>query len=71
MCGPADYDALQTCILRMMEVSAAGLTTYALHQTVRHFGASRKGRSKLPESPLTADAAGVPAEVTCDGYDPR
>jgi len=69
MCGPADYDALQTCILRMMEVSAAGLTTYALHQTVRHFGALRKDRPKLPESLLIADAAGTPAEVKCGGYD--
>jgi len=71
MCGPADFDALQTCILRMMEVSAAGLATYAMHRTVGCLGRLRREGSKLPESLLTADAPGALAEVKCGGCDPQ
>lgn len=35
MCGPADYHALQTCILRIAALSIAGLGAYAAHRVTR------------------------------------
>ncbi len=63
MCGPADYQALQTCIVRMVEVSAVGLTACALQQAVSYFGAFRADRLRLPETQLTADAVVALVEV--------
>ena len=34
MCGPPDFAALSTCITRLAELSAAGLTTYSVCKTV-------------------------------------
>lgn len=34
MCGPADFDALHTCIVRLAELSAAGLTTCSVYKTI-------------------------------------
>jgi len=42
MCGPADYVALQTCLLRAAELSAAGLTAYTLHGTIKYLKHCRK-----------------------------
>lgn len=33
MCGPADFEALHTCIIRLGELSVAGLTTYSVCKT--------------------------------------
>jgi hypothetical protein len=34
MCGPPDFDALHTSILRLAELSAAGLTGYSVYRVV-------------------------------------
>jgi hypothetical protein len=34
MCGPPDFDALHTAILRLGELSAAGLTGYSVYKVV-------------------------------------
>jgi hypothetical protein len=34
MCGPPDFDALHTSILRLGELSAAGLTGYSVYKVV-------------------------------------
>jgi hypothetical protein len=34
MCGPADFDALHTCVFRLTELSAAGLTSYSVYKAV-------------------------------------
>ena len=53
MCGPVDYHALQTCILRIAVLSIAGLTTYATHRVIRFF-------KNLPrESPARPDARAI------------
>ena len=33
MCGPADFGALHTCIVRLAELSAVGLAGYSVYQT--------------------------------------
>jgi len=43
MCGPADYHALQTCILRLTALSIAGLATYVIHRMVQFCKALRNG----------------------------
>jgi len=35
MCGPPDFAALETCVMRLAELSAAGLGTYAVCRTAR------------------------------------
>jgi hypothetical protein len=30
MCGPPDFGALNTCLIRLAELSAAGLATYSV-----------------------------------------
>jgi len=57
MCGPADFGALSTCIIRLAELSAAGLTTYSVCKTAslcRELRAKRREpREKaLPEAPV-------------------
>jgi len=49
VCGPADFDALNTCVIRLAELSAAGLTTYSVCKTAslcRQLRAKRGGREK-------------------------
>jgi hypothetical protein len=46
MCGPADYVALQTCLIRAAELSAAGLTACTLHGTFKYLNARRKKKKK-------------------------
>jgi hypothetical protein len=58
MCGPADFEALQTCIVRVLALSSAGLGTYVVRQTVQ---ALSDLRGKKPER-LEA----VPAADSCD-----
>lgn len=33
MCGPADFAALNTCIIHLAELSVAGLATYSVCKT--------------------------------------
>jgi len=35
MCSPVDFEALQTCIIRVAALSAAGLGTHAVRQAVQ------------------------------------
>lgn len=56
MCGPADFGALSTCIIRLAELSAAGLTTYSICKTAslcRELRARRREREQkaLPDIP--------------------
>lgn len=71
MCGPVDYDALQTCISRVVELSAAGLTTYALHRTVRYFEKSRKEKAEQPRTCLAIETTDLGVEVEYAGFNPR
>lgn len=48
MCGPPDFDALQTCVTRVAELSAAGLTFYAVHRTIRLIGEWKKEKAEQP-----------------------
>ena len=48
MCGPADYVALQTCLARMAELSAAGLTACTLYRTGKSIRDWRKARRNRP-----------------------
>lgn len=52
MCAPANYDALHTCILRIAELSTAGLATYALHLAIKRLGVLRREGRERPEAPL-------------------
>jgi len=49
VCGPADFDALNTCVIRLAQLSAAGLTTYSVCKTAslyRQLRAKRGEREK-------------------------
>ena len=43
MCGPADYMALQTSLMHLTELCAAGTTTIVLHQAMRLLRERRTG----------------------------
>jgi hypothetical protein len=47
MCGPADFEALHTCVTRLAELSVAGVTTYSVCKTAslcRRLRPKREGR---------------------------
>lgn len=72
MCGPVDFGALQTCISRVVELSALGLTTYALHRTIDLLGElPREGlaRTKAPLIKSLVAALLFPALCACNGVD--
>jgi hypothetical protein len=46
MCGPADYDALRTCVTRLLGLSVITLAVFAIRRTARHFAELRSARSK-------------------------
>ncbi|MBN1629176.1 MAG: hypothetical protein JW990_05405 [Thermoleophilia bacterium] len=71
MCAPADFDALHTCILRVLELSTAGLATYAIHWTIRLVTAPRRETPERPEVPLAAKVTGIPAMVGDGGHTTR
>ena len=48
MCGPADYVALQTCLARMAELSAAGLTACTLYKTGKSIRDWRRAKRNMP-----------------------
>ncbi|HUU83345.1 MAG TPA: hypothetical protein VM243_07560 [Phycisphaerae bacterium] len=63
MCGPPDFAALETCVIRLAELSAAGLGTYAVCQTAamcRGFASGRGKRQKKtsPHPPARPVAEG-------------
>ncbi len=59
MCGPADFEALHTCMTRVAELSAAGVTTYAVCKTA---SLCRQLRTKREEQEETA-LRNVPAAL--------
>jgi len=66
MCGPADYAALRTCLERLAALSAAGLSTYAVHQVADMARRTRRraaaGAEKLDESrPCVSFSESLPA----------
>lgn len=66
MCGPPDFGALNTCIIRLAELSAAGVGTYAVYRTAcfcREFhsrcqGRETKARRKLRGGLIAESASG-------------
>jgi len=50
MCGPADYQALHTCILRIAVLSIAGLATYATHRVVGFLKQLRREDPARPDA---------------------
>jgi len=52
MCGPADYTALHTMILRALMLSGAGLAGYTLWGTARLIkNLLGKKRTRVPDNP--------------------
>jgi hypothetical protein len=49
MCGPPDFAALGTCIIRLAELSAAGLATYSVCKTASLGRELRPKREELAE----------------------
>lgn len=60
MCGPADFAALDLCLVRLTALSTVGLATYSVCKTAalhRRFRSGRKGKMekaglKSPETSL-------------------
>ena len=51
MCGPADYEALITCGIRLTALTTASLSTYAVRKLVKKArDAKRKTRSQQSKS---------------------
>jgi hypothetical protein len=44
MCGPADFEALQTSITRLTALCAAGVTAYAVYRAVSFYRERRLKR---------------------------
>lgn len=63
MCGPADFQALHTCMDRVAEFSAAGVATYAIYKTA---SLCRQLRTKQEEQKETA-LRNAPAALTEEG----
>jgi len=52
MCGPADYTALHTMMLRVLLLSGAGLAGYTLWGTARLLkNLLGKKRTRIPDNP--------------------
>lgn len=51
MCGPADFDALHTCIIRIGELAACGLASYAVHKTAVF--SQKPGKERDPRKETT------------------
>ena len=62
MCGPPDFEALNTCMTRLAELSAAGLTTYAACKTASLCRQLRTKRKEQEETALRDVPAGLAGE---------
>jgi hypothetical protein len=49
MCGPADFEALQTSITRLAALGAAGITAYVAHRAVSFYRERRLKRHNQEE----------------------
>ncbi len=63
MCGPADFDALQTCITRVAELSAAGLGSYTLYGVTSLVHKLRQSSPTVLADPLRSMPLGSDASV--------
>lgn len=64
MCGPPDFAALETCIIRLAGLSAAGLGTYAVCQTAslcRKLGPKREKQEERASQV-------APARLAAEGH---
>jgi hypothetical protein len=53
MCGPADYEALNTCVVRIAGLSAAGFSAYMVHRATGFYrGLKRKRISRVSSAPI-------------------
>ena len=52
MCGPPDFEALATCMTRLVELSAAGLATYSVCRTASLARELRRRRARREDKPL-------------------
>jgi hypothetical protein len=60
MCGPPDFGALNTCLIRLAELSAAGLATYSVCRAAslaRKLHAERDAERKGPGREPSAEPA--------------
>lgn len=62
MCGPPDFVALDVCITRLAELSAAGLATYSVCKTATLCRGLRSRRKKLGKSALPNGPGSLAAE---------
>jgi len=62
MCGPPDFAALDTCIIRLAELSAAGLGTYSVYKTASLCRQLRPKRQKQEARALRSAPGGPAAE---------
>lgn len=70
MCGPADFEALSTCITRVAELSAAGLTTYSVCKAASLCRELRPNREKRKESGLRNAPGKLVAEGSSGRHNP-
>ena len=63
MCGPPDFGALHTCVIRLAELSAAGLTTYSVCKTASLYRRLRRKREKQQERALQS----LPGRLAAEG----
>jgi hypothetical protein len=59
MCGPADYHALHTCILRIALLSIAGLISYAAQRAIRFCGSLRREKPAQLHARVRPDARAI------------
>lgn len=52
MCGPPDFEALHTCVTRLVELSAAGFATYSVCRAASLACALRRRREQRDEKTL-------------------
>jgi hypothetical protein len=71
MCGPADYDALRTCVTRLLGLSAITLAGLAVRRTARHLAELRSERSKRFPDRLKPGPSGLLARLESRGYPAR
>ena len=71
MCGPADYDALRTCVTRLLGLSAITLVVFAVRQTAQHLAELRSERSKWSLARLKPGPSGPLARLESRGHRAR
>ena len=65
MCGPPDFGALHTCVIRLAALSAAGLTTYSVCKTASLCRRIHRKREKQQGRVLQNLPGRLAAEGSC------